>query len=51
MPGALGWREGVEWYHGLDPLTGLCGDQDEDGWLCVRTRGDSVCLHWRDDGG
>lgn len=42
---------GSEWYPGLDPLKGPCGDPEEDGWLCVRARGDSVCLHWRDVGG
>lgn len=42
---------GSEWYPGLDPLKGPCGDPEEDGWLSVRVRGASVCLHWRDVGG
>lgn len=45
---SAGWG-GSEWYRGLDPLMGLCGDREEDGWLCVRAHGDS--LHWRDVGG
>lgn len=42
---------GSEWYPGLDSLKGPCGDPEGDGWLSVRVRGGSVCLHWRDVGG
>lgn len=35
---------GFEWYPGLDPFSGLCGDQEKDGWLYVHARGlPSIC--------
>ena len=34
---------GSEWCPGLDPLKGPCGVPEEDGWLCVRARGDCAC--------